>query len=87
MFKKKTEIISRTFDADGRLNIFTNTIVYEDGVEVGRGGLRSWVMPGDDLTNLPVEIQRIAAAEHTPEVIAKYRRKHVPADPDYRGPR
>ena len=48
-------------------------IIKEDGVEIQRGGYhRHVIMPGDDISNEPAEIQAIAAALHTPEIKAAY---------------
>ena len=47
-------------------------IVEKDGVEVGRTYHRHVRVPGDDMTNECAEMQAVATALWTPEVIAAY---------------
>jgi len=47
-------------------------IVERDGVEVGRQYHRHVKVPGDDMTNECAEMQAVATALWTPEVIAAY---------------
>jgi hypothetical protein len=47
-------------------------IVKKDGVEVGRTYHRNVVAPGQDVSDQPAEVQAIAAALWTGEVIAAY---------------
>ena len=54
------------------IQIRTTTVVEEDGVELARNHHRHVVVPGQDLTGEPNEVQVIAAALWTPEVIAAY---------------
>jgi len=55
------------------IQIRTTTVVEEDGVELARNHHRHIVVPGQDLTDEPNEVQLIAAALWTPEVIAAYK--------------
>lgn len=48
-------------------------IVKKDGVEVGRSYHRNVVHPGDDVTGEPAEVQAIANALWTAEVVAAYK--------------
>ena len=54
------------------IQIRTTTVIEEDGVELARNHHRHVVVPGQDLTGEPNEVQLIAAALWTPEVIAAY---------------
>ena len=54
------------------IQIRTTTVVEEDGVELGRSHHRHVVYPGDDVTGEPQEVQDIAAALWTADVIAAY---------------
>lgn len=54
------------------IQIRTTTVLEEDGVELARNHHRHVVVPGQDLTGEPNEVQLIAAALWTPEVIAAY---------------
>ena len=47
-------------------------VIKKDGVEVGRTYHRNVVVPGQDVSDQPAEVQAIAAALWTPEVIADY---------------
>ena len=47
-------------------------IVEKDGVEVGRTYTRNSKSPGDDMTGECAEMQAVATALWTPEVIAAY---------------
>jgi hypothetical protein len=47
-------------------------VIKKDGVEVGRTYHRNVVVPGQDVSDQPAEVQAIAAALWTEEVIAAY---------------
>ena len=57
---------------DQTISIRTTTVVEEDGVELARNHHRHVVHPGDDVSGEVQEVQDIAAALWTPEVIAAY---------------
>ena len=54
------------------IQLRTATIVERDGVEVGRQYHREAFTPGSDVSAAPGEVQAIAAALWTTEVIAAY---------------
>ncbi len=54
------------------IQIRTTTVVEEDGVELGRKHHRHVVHPGDDVSGEIQEVQDIAAALWTAEVISAY---------------
>ena len=54
------------------IQIRTTTVVEEDGVELGRKHHRHVVVPGQDVTGEPQEVQDIAAALWTADVISAY---------------
>ena len=54
------------------IQIRTTTVVEEDGVELGRSHHRHVIRPGDDVTGEVAEVQAIASALWTDEVIAAY---------------
>lgn len=54
------------------IQIRTATVVEEDGVELARNYHRHTVAPGDDVAGEAQEVQDIAAALWTDEVIAAY---------------
>jgi len=53
-------------------------IIEKDGVEVGRTYHRHVCTPGDDVSDDCEELQAVAAALWTPEVIAAYEASKVP---------
>ena len=55
------------------IQIRTTTVIEEDGVELARNHSRHVVCPGDDISGEIDEVQAIAGALWTPEVIAAYR--------------
>ena len=57
---------------DQTIQIRTTTIVEEDGVELARNHHRHVVRPGDDVTGEAQEVQDIAAALWTADVISAY---------------
>ena len=54
------------------IQIRTTTVIEEDGVELGRSHHRHVVVPGQDVTGEPQEVQDIAAALWTAGVISAY---------------
>jgi hypothetical protein len=54
------------------IQVRTATVIERDGVEISRSFSRHVVSPGDDVSNESAEVQAIAAAVHTAEVIAAY---------------
>ena len=63
------------------IQVRTTTVVEEDGVELGRSHHRHVVCPGDDVTGEAQEVQDIAAALWTTEVIAAYAASVANSDP------
>ena len=57
---------------DQSIHIRTTTVVEEDGVELARNHHRHVVHPGDDVTGEVAEVQAIASALWTDEVVAAY---------------
>jgi len=54
------------------IQIRTTTVVEEDGVELGRSHHRHVVVPGQDVSGEAQEVQDIAAALWTADVISAY---------------
>jgi len=54
------------------LQVRTAVVIERDGVEISRSFSRHVVSPGDDVSGESAEVQAIAAAVHTAEVIAAY---------------
>jgi len=70
---ERTEIGQRTFLPDGQLQIRTDTVIERDGVEISRTYHRDVIEPGDAVSGRDTLIVRVANAEHTPAVVAKFR--------------
>ena len=66
-FEYKEEILPNQI-----IQIRTTTVVEEDGVELARNHHRHVVVPGDDVSGEVQEVQDIAAALWTAEVISAY---------------
>ena len=66
-FEYKEEILP-----DQTIQVRTTTVVEEDGVELARNHHRHIVHPGDDVSGEVQEVQDIAAALWTAEVISAY---------------
>ena len=54
------------------IQVRTATVIERDGVEISRSFSRHVAAPGDDVSGESTEVQAIAAAVHTAEVIAAY---------------
>jgi len=68
------EVVSydRVIEPDGKIAVRRITRIFDEGVEVSKKYHRSWIMPGDDLTNNDVISKALAIKLHTPEVVAAY---------------
>jgi len=54
------------------IQVRTATVIERDGVEISRSFSRHVVSPGADVSGESAEVQAIAAAVHTADVIAAY---------------
>jgi hypothetical protein len=63
------------------IQIRTTTVVEEDGVELGRNHHRHVVVPGQDVTGEAQEVQDIAAALWTADVISAYQASIADSQP------
>ena len=61
------------------IQLRTATIVLKDGEEVGRQFHRSVFSPGDDVTGAPAEVQAIASALWSADVVSAYQAS-IPAE-------
>ena len=68
---KRTELKEEILP-DQTIQIRTTTVIEEDGVELARNHHRHVVHPGDDVSGEVQEVQDIAAALWTAEVISAY---------------
>ena len=63
------------------IQIRTTTVVEEDGVELARNHHRHVVVPGDDVTGEVQEVQDIAAALWTADIISAYQASIAESNP------
>ena len=63
------------------IQIRTTTVIEEDGVELARNHHRHVVHPGDDVSGEVHEVQAIAAALWTADVISAYQASLTETDP------
>jgi hypothetical protein len=69
---KKIEIGLITIMQDQQLQVREDIVVYEGLVELSRTYTRYIASPGDDISEKPLEVQRLAEFLWTPLVIATY---------------
>ena len=79
-FTKRTELREEILP-NKVIQIRTTTVVEEDGVELARNHHRHVVVPGQDVTGEAQEVQDIAAALWTLEVIDAYQASIATTDP------
>ena len=71
-FTEQTEYKIEVIPPHSILQVRRADLVLKDGKVVGRTYHRHCVMPGDDTSNEPEEVQAVAQALHTPECCAAY---------------
>jgi hypothetical protein len=57
---------------NGSIQVRTKTAIVEDGKEISSQFHRHVVVPGDDYSQEDAKVKTIAAAVHTPSVVAAY---------------
>ena len=72
-YEYTTTVYSNNFISVRKVDIIT-----KDGVEVGRGKSGFTIVPGGDTSELPAQVQAIAAVVHTPAVVAAYKASQIP---------
>jgi hypothetical protein len=72
MINKETVVDQVTVTENGIILYREATRIIEDGVQLTQTYHRTSLTPGQDLTGQPVNVQAIAQAAWTPEVIAAY---------------
>jgi len=72
---ERVEISRREVLSDGQIQVRTDTVIERDGVEISRTLHRHVVAPGDNVSGEHPDVQTVANAVHTAEVIAAYRAK------------
>jgi hypothetical protein len=67
---------------NGCVQVRTKTAIMEDGRQISAKFHRHIVVPGADTSAEDAKVQAIAAAIHTPAVIASYQAAQVVAQPE-----
>ena len=77
MAYSETYEYSTTVHPNNFISVQKVDIITKDGVEIGRGRTSFTIAPGGDASELPTQVQAIAAAVHTPAVVAAYKASQV----------
>lgn len=72
MLEKVTVVDRIEVLENGSVQVRTKTTIVEDGKQISGTFHRHVVVPGADYSGEDAKVQAIAAAVHTPEVIAAY---------------
>jgi cell division FtsZ-interacting protein ZapD len=67
---------------DGTVQVREANKIERDGVEIAKTYHRWAFVPGADVSEMPANVQAIAAAAWTPEVIAAYQAKQATNTPE-----
>jgi hypothetical protein len=67
---------------NGFVQVRTKTAIMEDGKQISGNFHRHVVAPGADVSGEDAKVKAIAAAVHTPAVIAAYQAAQVVAQPE-----
>jgi hypothetical protein len=69
---KEVAVNQITVTENGTVLVRETTTIKEDGVQLSQTYHRTSLTPGQDLSGQPANVQAIAAAAWTPEVISAY---------------
>jgi hypothetical protein len=72
MLTKQVKIDQITITENGIVLYREATCIFEDGVELSKTYHRSSLVPGQDISAVPANVQAICNAAWTPEVVAAY---------------
>jgi hypothetical protein len=76
---KEVAVDQITVTENGIVLVRETTTIKEDGVELSKKYHRTSLTPGQDLTGQPANVQAIAAAAWTAEVVAAYEAQQAEA--------
>jgi len=79
MITKQEVLGSREILSDGHIQCRWDTEIWEDGELLSTTYWREVIAPGQDVSGLAPEIQRIARLEHTPAVVKAFIDRTRPA--------
>jgi len=72
MLRKIEKVGARQVLADGQIQVRMDTEIWEDDERLSVSYWREVIAPGQDVSNKPPEVQRLAKLEHTEAVIQAY---------------
>ena len=72
MLRKIEKVGARQVLADGQIQVRMDTEIWEDDERLSVSYWREVIAPGQDVSNKPPEVQRLAKLEHTPGVVRAY---------------
>ena len=72
MLRKIEKVGARQVLADGQIQVRMDTEIWEDDQRLSVSYWREVIAPGQDVSNKPPEVQRLAKLEHTEAVIQAY---------------
>ena len=70
--EKQTVVGSLGVNENGTINVRTDTVILDDGVEASRSHSRKVLAPNDDVSGEDAKVQAVAAAVWTESVVAAY---------------
>ena len=70
--EKQTVVGSLGVNENGTINVRTDTVIIDDGVEASRSHHRKVLAPGDDVSGEEAKVQAVVNAVWTDEVKAAY---------------
>ena len=80
--EKQTLVGSLGVNVNGTINVRTDTVISDDGVEASRSFHRKVLAPGDDVSGEDAKVQAVAGAVWTDEVKAAYAAAQAAAAPE-----
>ena len=79
--EKQTVVGSLGVNENGTINVRTDTVILDEGVEASRSHSRKVLAPGDDVSGEDAKVQAVANAVWTDEVVAAYAAAQAAAAP------
>ncbi len=78
--EKQTLVGSIGVNENGPINVRTDTVILDDGVEASRSHSRKVLAPGDPLDGEDSRVVSVANAVWTDEVVSEYQAAQAPAE-------
>lgn len=75
MLEKKVITGLIAIPEDKTMNVREDTVVYENDIELSRTFRRYTVLPGDDVSGLPEEVQKVYNILWPPEAVQRWKER------------